>query len=385
VPENIHLERMSKSSWRIQAENLIKEGKSNLEIVNDLGNPYSSIKNYTSRITKIRREIKAFGNIPEEAKTYLQKKTEEVNIPIESVRQFWYKDKHISINATNDRSLEEVLFEVMKEMKEYSPQYPTLNRRSVSSGNCLVIDPADIHIGKLARVYETGEEYNMEIAVKRVRDGVKTLLDYTHTFGIEKVVLVIGNDVLHTDGKRRTTTSGTPQDTDGMWYDNFNVARALYVEIIEMLITVANVHVVHNMSNHDNVIGWALAQTIEAWFSKCPHVTFDVSPNPRKAFLWHDNLIAFTHGEVREDKLALLLPHDFPKEWAASKFRNIYKGHIHHKTSKDHMSITIETSRSSSAADSWHNGSGYVYSPQAVECYLHGKGKGQFGRFSHYL
>jgi len=377
--------KSQKSDWRIRVEQHIKDGKSNMEIFALEGNPYAAKETFRCKMTLYRRQLKKIANLPDKDRSVLERETERAGIPIENVNYFWYKSKKISINATNDKTVEELLFDNMAVMRQYAPVYPVISRRPINSGTCLVIDPADIHIGKLARISEVGEDYNVEIAVSRVMEGIKGLMSLTANFGIDKIILTIGGDIMHTDNKRRTTTNGTPQDTEGMWYDQFNFARKLYVEIIEALMSVADVHVIHNMSNHDNVMGWCLAQTIEAWFIKCANVTFDVSPNPRKAFLWHDNLIVFTHGEGNEDRLALSIPHEFPKEWSQSKFRNVYKQHIHHKTSKDHMSITIETSRSVSGTDSWHMAQMYSHAPKAVECYLHAKGKGQFGRFSHYF
>jgi hypothetical protein len=78
-----------------------------------------------------------------------------------------------------------------------------------------------LHIGKLATAFETGEDYNSQIAVKRAKDGLQGILNKSEGFYIDKVLFVAGNDILHTDNTKRTTTAGTPQDTDGMWYDNF--------------------------------------------------------------------------------------------------------------------------------------------------------------------
>ena len=63
----------------------------------------------------------------------------------------------------------------------------------------LVINPADIHIGKYANALETGEEYDCETAVKRVLEGVQGLIDKAKGFDIDKVLFCIGNDILHTD------------------------------------------------------------------------------------------------------------------------------------------------------------------------------------------
>lgn len=68
---------------------------------------------------------------------------------------------------------------------------------------------------------------------------------------IEKILFIGGNDILHIDTPKRTTTSGTPQDTSGMWHENFQLARKLMVDILELLLTVADVHFIYCPSNHD--------------------------------------------------------------------------------------------------------------------------------------
>ena len=46
----------------------------------------------------------------------------------------------------------------------------------------LVISPADIHMGKLAEIMETGEAYNIAIAEGRTKEGVKGLLEMSVKF-----------------------------------------------------------------------------------------------------------------------------------------------------------------------------------------------------------
>ena len=107
---------------------------------------------------------------------------------------------------------------------------------------------------------------NTDIAVKRAIEGVEGLLKKASGFDLDKILFVIGNDVLHVDNANKTTTSGTPQDVSGMWYDNYKIARDVYIEIIEMLLEVAPVHIVHNPSNHDYVTGFMLADSVYCWF-----------------------------------------------------------------------------------------------------------------------
>ncbi len=306
------------------------------------------------------------------------------------VKHGWLKSDKSSLFVKNhaykepeQKKIEETFENLIEEFKNYSPNYPTIKRVKSKDGHLLVVDPADIHIGKLCKAFETGEEYNSQIAVKRVKEGVQGLLDKSKGFNIDKILLVIGNDVLHTDTPKRTTTSGTPQDTDGMWYDNFLDGVRLYVDIIEMLIQVADVHVTFNPSNHDYISGFFLAQLIETHFRNSENITFNVSISHRKYFIYGENLIGTTHGDgAKTADLPMLMAHE-SKYWGSCKHRYIYTHHVHHKNSKDYMSVCVESLRSPSSADSWHHRNGYQHAPKAVEGFLHHKKHGQIARFTH--
>ena len=76
---------------------------------------------------------------------------------------------------------------------------------------------------------------------------------------VKEVEVCVGNDVLHIDNVYGTTTKGTPQDTDGKWWEHFEVALQLYVKCVEILREIAPVDVLHSMSNHDYQSGFHLA------------------------------------------------------------------------------------------------------------------------------
>ena len=83
---------------------------------------------------------------------------------------------------------------------------------------------------------ETGQSYDSQEAVLRVLTGVKSILSKVQGFPLNKVCLVLGNDVLHYDTPNKTT-KGTQVDSDGlMWYEAFLMAKRLYVEVIETLV-----------------------------------------------------------------------------------------------------------------------------------------------------
>ena len=306
-------------------------------------------------------------------------------IDFRNVSMYWDKTKEYSVQVKPDQmSYHDISAEIIELMDKHSPKYRKIKRTPSSDNHLLVVDPADIHIGKLASTFETGEEYNSEIAVKRVREGVQGILNKSSGFNIDRILLIIGNDILHIDTPKRTTTSGTPQDTDGMWYENFIKAKQLYVEIIETLLSIADVHVTYNPSNHDYTNGFFLADVIKSWFRHSKNVTFDTSISHRKYFRYGANLIGTTHGDGAKSKdLPLIMAIEAKDFWSVTKHRYVYTHHVHHKTSTDFHSVCVESLRSPSAADSWHHRNGYQHAPQAVEGFLHHPQHGQIARLTH--
>ena len=318
----------------------------------------------------------------------LSQACDERGIDINSVGMAWSKDKAWSIqfkpNKESGPTFDEMLKDHIEDVNNHVFNYEKIKRKKYTDGCLLVVDPADIHIGKLASSFETGEEYNNQIAVQRVRDGVDGILQKSSGFNIDKVVLVVGNDILHIDTPKRTTTSGTPQDTDGMWYNNFLIAKKLYIEIIDKLIHLADVHVMYNPSNHDYTNGFFLADAIKSWYRKCENISFDVSISHRKYYKYGSSLIGTTHGDgAKQADLPLLMAQEAKTRWGETKHRYVYMHHVHHKIAKDYIGVTVEALRSPSGTDSWHHRKGYQHSPKAVEGFVHSKDNGQIARFTH--
>lgn len=326
--------------------------------------------------------FKEFKRIKEEANSQ--------GIDESDIKHGWIKSKTASLFFKNPafKPKEQKEFEILQKMivdtfKDYSPNYSEIFRSKKTEPHLFMIDPADVHIGKLCRAFESGTEYNQQIAVQRVKDGVAGLIQEASGYNLDKIVLIIGNDILHTDTPKRTTTSGTPQDTDGMWYDNFLNGVKLYVDVINRLVEIADVHVIFNPSNHDYTNGFFLAQLIETHFRLSYNVTFDVDISHRKYYRYHSNLIGTTHGDgAKFQDLPLLMAHE-SKDWTECKNRYIFTHHVHHKQAKDIFSVCVESLRSPSEADSWHHKNGFEHSPKAIEGFIFHPLHGQKARLTH--
>jgi len=267
----------------------------------------------------------------------------------------------------------DILKTVSSFIENHSPHYPSIKRKIKLNNHLLVINPADIHIGKYANHLETGDGYNVEIACERVLEGLQGLIDKSQGFEVDRVLFCIGNDILHIDNVYNTTTAGTNQDVDGKWWEHFEIALALYVKCVEILREIAPVDVIHSMSNHDYQSGFHLAHALKSWFRNDSEVTFDISVAHRKYYQYGKNLIGLEHGDgAKMANLPLTMAQERPLLWSETTHRYWYLHHLHHKVkhkwldAKDFIGVTVEYMRSPSGTDSWHSRKGYVGVPRAV-------------------
>lgn len=330
--------------------------------------------------------LEDYRNTPDEYSA-VKSHADEMGVDMGAIKYGWLKSKEASFFFTNPyykvKEQNDFVDELLQQISDRSPEYPLLKRSIAKESHLLVVNPADIHIGKLASAFETGEEYNSNIAVQRVHEGVQGILDKSAGYNLDKIVFVGGNDILHTDNTKSSTTSGTQQDSDVMWYDAFKMAFKLYTEVLEKLIKVADVHFVFCPSNHDYMSGFFLCQAVEAYFRNNANITFDCSIAHRKYHTYGVNLLGFTHGDGGKlQDLPLTMAHE-AKEWSVCKHRYIFTHHVHHKQSKDFQSVSVESMRSPSGTDSWHSRNQYCNNIKAVEGFLHHKEFGQVCRFNH--
>jgi hypothetical protein len=301
----------------------------------------------------------------------------------------------------NDLSLQKefLLKEIAKKTTRVYPlsvhKFPAwINEHDRKTDNLLEISIPDLHIGKLGWAPESGEDYDMDIAIKRYRDAVKKLLSRVNLKNVEKILLPIGNDVLQIDNENYTTTSGTAVDTDGRFPKMFKAAKELFIETIEELKLIAPVDVVIVRGNHDYLSSFMLGEVLSAWYHNDPNVNIDNAPKSRKYYQYGKVGIQYTHGDKEaHSELGQLFSHEQPLIWADTKYRFCKLGHKH-KTKKTNkpsfkdvttkdtfIGFQVEILPSLSGPDEWHYTEGYIGLKQA-KAFLYSKEEGEIGEFT---
>jgi len=255
----------------------------------------------------------------------------------------------------------------------------------------LEINVPDLHIGKLAWAEETGDDYDLKIAVKRYKDAISTLISRTNVSQIEKFILVVGHDFLNVDGKNNLTTAGTPQSSDSRFYKMVKVGKELLIETIDELSLIADVDVVVVPGNHDSNSMLMMGDILEAWYhtSKTVNVLNDASP--RKYYKYGNTGIMFAHGHNEKlDTLPQIFAAEKKQLWAETDFHRVHVGHFHHskqikyKDIEEQVGCIVKIIRSLSSNDAWHTEKGYL-SLKGAEAFLYHRDQGLIATYEYTL
>lgn len=238
---------------------------------------------------------------------------------------------------------------------------PTKQPAASTTNDLMVVIPmGDPHFGMFSWGEETGQDFDLAIAERLMRDAVDKLVELTPP--CETCLIINLGDFFHTDTtENRTRRSGHALDVDTRQPKILRVGIAAYVYAVEAALrrhgrVIADTRI----GNHDDTSSLMLALVLSAWFRDNPRVEVVV---PNGMFWYHRHgkcLLGSTHGHtVKPDQLPGVMATDVADLWGQTEFRHWYTGHVHHASVKEYPGCTVETFRTLAPADSWAHGQGY--------------------------
>lgn len=297
--------------------------------------------------------------------------------------------KKADLNATGATLREVILSDIRKETLDRAVRKPKQKWVPEEERHLLEISPVDLHVGKYAWGEEAGEDYDIEIAEKVFTDAIEDILHRASVYAVEKIVLVVGNDLLQTDTLQGTTTAGTYVDTDSRYIKSFRRARAINSWAIHRCAEMAPVEVQIVPGNHDSLTAFHIGEVLEAEFQRDPRVAVCNSAKRRKYLRYGVTLLGWTHGnEEKPQDLPLIMAQEEPESWGQTQHREWHVGHLHKMketryTAGDSFNgVRVRILPSLCAPDAWHYSKGFVKERRACEAYLWNKAQGYAGHFS---
>lgn len=277
----------------------------------------------------------------------------------------WLKRKvHVANALAEIESLKQAAVGIVKAI-------PTVRYKPAKTGRMLEISIPDLHMNKLAWGKETGHgNYDTAIAEQLHDIALEALVARTSSLSFEKICLVVGNDLLNTDGKQSQTTAGTPQSTDSRYERTFVKTREMITRAILRLRQIAPVHIVMVRGNHDYNAVWHLGDSLWCLFHDKPHVSIDNSPVQRKYLEYGKVLLMWTHGnEEKQPDLPLLMAVEECEAWGRTRWREVHVGHWHQTGLLEKNGVRVRKLPSLTPPDEWHARKGYVGNIRSAEAY----------------
>lgn len=262
-------------------------------------------------------------------------------------------------------------------LKSYKSDYKPIKDVFINNigGECLaLIDITDFHLDKKDLENKTVEQ--------RIEEFFSVLLNLLRrsysSYNIDRICFIINSDMLHVDTFWGTTTKGTPQETSMRWYEAYTTAFDIYSKSIQHLKQFCNhLDVISILGNHARVSEFHLSFGLMKYFERDSGITFDISPDPRKVYLYGNTFIGLHHGNTKVMELPLVFSKEFGKEWGAAKFHEIKVGDQHHYMEKDYKGVLIKQLPALCGTDTWHNDNNYINQVKGAICTIYDKEKGR--------
>lgn len=238
-------------------------------------------------------------------------------------------------------------------------------------GKTLEINLADVHIDKLCCIDETRNEYSTEIGIQRLWQVIFDIIEKTNYFKIKKIIFPFGQDICNIDNMFKTTTKGTPQDTDVKYDVMYKTLLKNIIQIIHKLSDVAPVEVIYVGGNHDKLTSFTMTEAMYWHFFNNDNVEVDSIFNNRKYRLIGKNLLGLAHGDDEKKNIVYCMQNDVPELWGKAKYREFHLSHFHKEKMTDEQNgIIFRWISAICGNDAWTHNSGYVGSQKKAQSFI---------------
>jgi len=242
----------------------------------------------------------------------------------------------------------------------------------ISNGNMVEICIPDLHFNRLVWNGETGHgNWDSKIARRVFERATQDLYAQIEPYNPEKIVFVIGNDLLNADNIQATTTRGTPQTNDTRYHKAFEDVRNMKVSAIEMFRTHSAVEVITLPGNHDKLASWHLGDSLKMLYCKTQGVSVDTTVVPRKYMKWGKCGLCWTHGdEIKRPDLPLTFAAEQRKLWGDTMYNEIHIGHLHQTQTQEFHGVRVRILPVLCKPNEWENSKAYIGNIRCAQAYV---------------
>lgn len=260
----------------------------------------------------------------------------------------WTKTREGAIGAGLIEALESVF-------EKYAGKASLVLPPAVVIGELHTIYPlADLHIGMYSWGQETGDDYDVDIAVRRVQAAYQSLIGSSAPS--KTATLLNLGDFFHANDARFVTPGhGHLLDVDGRHPRVLEAGADLLVTVVDLLLQKhEQVELVCLAGNHDPDATAALRVAMRLFYRGHPRVMVDNSPRLAWYRRFGKNLFGATHSHTAKmADVAGMMAVDRPQDWGLTEYRSYFTGHIHHERALEKAGVRAESFQTLASRDAF--------------------------------
>ena len=252
--------------------------------------------------------------------------------------------------------------------QELAPDWGHLSYELAGEGShMLELVLSDLHFGR---------ESNDSGWLRSLESACHAILTQAQDYNIGAVNIVLLGDIFNSEGRRNTTTKGTPQDDSLDWRQTFTDAREFLAGLAQhaLELTDSPVNIVVISGNHDFERSYYLQDSLHAYFHNHPHIDVPLSSGIRSYLRWGTTTVGLSHGDmVKESDLPLLMM----REAGANANHQWHLGHYHTRGEKEVQGILIRYFGTPSNTGEWDVTKGFGGNRKEVAGVIFDKEEGE--------
>lgn len=240
------------------------------------------------------------------------------------------------------------------------------------SDKMLEISPIELHLGKMAFVGESGQDYELAIARKRFEKIFRDIVAYQKEEKCGKCLLVIGSDFFNSESDGCTSVHKIPQANVAPYKILMQEGFSMYASAIEQIRNMFDsIEVVLCAGNHARSMEFFLYFALQQYFKNDFNITFRSDYKETQAVKFGNCAIFFNHGDYELKRTIKSIPAEFYDIWGKTLYRELHLGHMHKEMAVDDDGGMI-TRRigAPTATDTWHYQNRFIGSVQKHQIFV---------------
>jgi hypothetical protein len=267
----------------------------------------------------------------------------------------WLKTKDYSVQLRPNKQTPEDFLESVREAFANSPPIFEIEAPEDTDADLLTVYPiADAHVGMKSWGEETGENYDTDIAVRRIQDWIGRCI--ASSPASETAIILDVGDLHHADDNtNQTPKSKNPLDVDTRHFRTLDLTIAALVASVTLALAKhERVEVAVLPGNHNPTSYIAVLFALAAHFRDNPRVM--VRKEPGEFFMreFGSVMIGAHHGDKsKAQNMVMFLADKYAEAWGRTKHRYLFSGHLHHHKSQDIGGCQWEQLRAVTSKDAY--------------------------------